>query len=223
MPFLDTTRLINPRSPNLPAAPDVYKAQYHNQLNDLHRLYFNQLDNYISGLQSSAGMRFLRAPYAASHRSTTLTFAAINTPTLVTLDQIDFFNGTTLTTSTDGIHVTQAGIYNYQFSIQFSNSDTSSINSSWVWLRQNGVDVAATSSKFDVISSHAGTPGFMIGAANFFVSMNAGDYVEMWAATNSTQVTYTAAPAQTSPFPMPAIPSVVVTLSFVSALPTTAK
>ena len=222
MPFLDTTKLINPRAPNIPVAPGDYTPQYQNQLNDVFRLYFNQIDRYISGLQSTTGQRYLSAPYAAAHRSVTQTFAAANTAYVITFDTPDFINGTTVS-PTDGIHVNQAGIYNYQFSIQLSNSDSTSVHSSWVWLRQNGVDVPASNSKFDVLSSHGGTPGFVIGAANFFLSMNAGDYVEMWAAVDNTQITYPAAAAVTSPFAMPAIPSVVATLSFVSALPTTAK
>ena len=64
-----------------------------------------------------------------------------------------------------------------------------------------------------------GTPGFVIAACNFYVSLTAGDYVEMWAAVDDVAVTFDATAAQTSPFAMPAIPSVVATLSFVSRLP----
>ena len=114
--------------------------------------------------------------------------------------------------------VSTAGIYNYQFSVQLKNTDTQ-IHSAWIWLRVNGVDQAGTGSKFDVISSHGGTPGFVIAACNFYVSLNANDYVEMWAAVDNTAVTFDATGASSSPFVMPAIPSVVATLSFVSRLP----
>jgi hypothetical protein len=43
----------------------------------------------------------------------------------------------------------------------------------------------------------------------------------MWAAVDDVNVTFDAAPAQTVPFAMPAIPSVVATLSFVSSIPGT--
>ena len=121
--------------------------------------------------------------------------------------------------STDGIHVEYAGIYNYQFSVQLRNSDTQ-IHSAWIWLRVNGIDVAGTGSKFDVISSHGGVDGFVIAACNFYVSLNAGDYVELYAAVDNVAVTFDATAASTSPFAMPLIPSVVATLSFVSSLPT---
>ena len=75
-----------------------------------------------------------------------------------------------------------------------------------------------TGSKFDVISSHGGTPGFVIAACNFYLQVRAEDTVEMWAAVNDTAVTFDATGASSSPFVMPAIPSVVATLSFVSTI-----
>ena len=102
--------------------------------------------------------------------------------------------------------------------MQLKNTDTQ-IHSARIWLRVNGVDLAGTGSKFDVISSHGGTPGFVIAACNFFVQLQAGDTVEMWAAVSNTAVTFDATAASTSPFAMPAIPSVVATLSFVSSTP----
>ena len=156
-------------------------------------------------------------PYAAIQRTTDKTFTA-NTATQITFDQNDFLNGCE-NDGTDGIAVSYAGIYNYQFSVQLQNTDTQ-IHTAYIWLRVNNVDVPATASKFDVISSHGGTPGHVIAACNFFVEMQADDTVEMWAAVSNTNVILEAAAAQTSPFVMPAIPSVVATLSFVSSLPT---
>ena len=36
---------LNVTSPSLPAAPDAYDRRYHDQLNNILRLYFNQLNN----------------------------------------------------------------------------------------------------------------------------------------------------------------------------------
>ena len=82
------------------------------------------------------------------------------------------------------------------------------------------MDVTGTGSKFDVISSHGGTSGYVIAACNFYVQLDANDTVEMWAAVSDVSVTFEAEAAQTSPFPMPSIPSVVATLTFVSSVPT---
>ena len=120
---------------------------------------------------------------------------------------------------TDGIHVTYSGIYNYQFSVQFANT-SATIYNAFIWLRKNGVDLAGTGSKFDIPGKHGGSDGYLIAACNFYVQLAAGDTVEMWAAVENAAVYMEAYAAQTSPFAMPAIPSVVATLSFVSSVPT---
>jgi hypothetical protein len=206
--------LLRPfRAPALPLPGETYTRERFDLFNNVLRIYFNQLDNAIGAALGSLGGQYLDFPYAAIQRTTNVTFTA-NTATQITFDQNDFLNGCT-NDGTDGISVAHTGIYNYQFSVQLKNTNTQ-IHSAWIWLRVNGVDVEGTGSKFDVISSHGGTPGYIIAACNFYVSLNTGDTVEMWAAVDNTNVSFEAAPAQTSPFPMPAIPSVVATLTFVS-------
>lgn len=210
------TRVLEvPQAPMLPIAPVEYGQQYQDQFANVLRLYFNQISSAFSTELGPVGGRFLNFPYAAVQRNTDATFTA-NTATQITFDQNDYLNACS-NDGTDGIHVTYAGIYNYQFSVQLKNTD-SQIHSAWIWLRKNGVDLDGTGSKFDVISSHGGTPGFIIAAANFYVDLAAGDYVEMWAASSNTAVTFDATGAQTSPFVMPSIPSVVATLTFVSSI-----
>ena len=211
-----TLRLDAPSAPNLPLGPNDYQRQYQDQLNNVQRLYYNRLDSSLQALYGNQGGRFLNFPYGAIQRTTDVTFVA-NTATQITFDQTDYLNAMTRV-PLDGLHVEYEGIYNYQFSVQFRNSDTQ-IHSAWVWLRKNGVDIAGTGSKFDVTNKHGGIDGFCIGAANFYVDLLAGDYVEMWAAVDDVAVTFDATAAQTVPFAMPAIPSVVATLSFVSSIP----
>jgi hypothetical protein len=211
------TRLTTTRPPFLPVAPQEYETRFHNQHSDVLRLYFNQLDNTLASVLAPRGGKWLDFPYAAIQRDTSKSFTA-NTATQITFNTNDFLNGCA-NDGTDGISVEQSGIYNYQFSVQLKNTDTQ-IHSAWVWLRVNNVDVVGTGSKFDVIASHGGTPGYIIAACNFYVEAQAGDTVEMWAAVSNTAVTFDATAAQTSPFVMPSIPSVVATLSFVSNVPT---
>lgn len=201
--------------PRLPAAPVEYSQRYGDDLTNILRLYFNQLSNGLAALLAPEGGKYINNVYAAIQRTTDKSFTA-NTATQITFDQNDFLNGAT-NDGTDGIVVNQDGIYNYQFSVQLENADTQ-IHSAWIWLRVNNVDVAGTASKFDVVSSHGGIHGAIIAACNFFVELQANDTVEMWAAVSNTNVTFQAYAAQTSPFPMPAIPSVVATLTFVSSI-----
>lgn len=217
-------RIITPASPNLPLGTEQYERRYQDQFTNVLRLYFNQLKNALSLLFGRRGMQYLDAPYAAIQRTTDKTFTA-NTATQITFDQNDFLNGC-LNDGTDGIRVEQSGIYNYQFSVQFANTD-SQIHAAWIWLRVNGTDVAGTGSRWDITAKHGSSDGYVIAAANFYVELKAGDTIEMWAAVSQAYVPATsqgvymeAYAAQTSPFALPSIPSVVATLSFVSALPT---
>ena len=209
------SHLLNQVSPPaLPLAREQYDRPYQDQLNNILRLYFRQLNTTVNSLVGDTGGRFLQTPYAAIQRTTDKTFTA-NTATQITFDQNDYLNGC-VNDGTDGITTNYNGLYNYQFSVQLKNTDTQ-IHSAWIWLRKNGVDLAGTGSKFDVIAKHGGIDGFVIAACNFYVDAVAGDTIEMWAAVNNTAVTFEAEAAQTSPFAMPAIPSVVATLSFVSS------
>lgn len=207
--------------PALPQAREQFDRPYQDQLNNVHRLFYNRFTQSYNALISPPlpdtppGGSNLYYPYAAIQRTTDKTFTA-NTATQITFDTNDFLSACA-NDGTDGIAVTVGGIYNYQFSVQLKNTDTQ-IHSAWIWLRVNNVDVAGTNSKFDVISSHGGTPGYVIAACNFFVQLAPEDTIEMWAAVNNVAVSFEAEAAQTVPFAMPAIPSVVATLTFVSAV-----
>lgn len=221
---LELTRLVRVVAPRLIAAPVQYDSRFIEQFANTLRLYFNQNDVNFAALTGDEGGRFLNFPYAAIQRTTDKTFVA-NTATEITFDTSDFLNGCA-NDGTNGILVDRAGIYNYQFSVQYSNTD-SQAHTAWVWLRVNNTDVAGTGSQFSIPSKHGSTNGHLIAAANFYVQLNAGDYVKMYAAVDvpyvpsvSQGVLMEAYPALTTPFAMPAIPSVVATLSFVSSIPT---
>ena len=207
--------------PALPQAREQFDRPYQDQLNNVQRLFYNRLTQSYNALISPPlpdtppGGSNLYYPYAAIQRTTDKTFTA-NTPTQITFDTNDFLSACA-NDGTDGIAVTVGGIYNYQFSVQLKNTDTQ-IHSAWIWLRVNNVDVVGTGSKFDVISSHGGTPGYIIAACNFYVQLAPEDTIEMWAAVNNVAVSFEAEAAQTTPFAMPSIPSVVATLTFVSAV-----
>ena len=206
----------NPAPPNLPLGPVEYERRYQDQYSNVLRLYFNRLQNALSTLFGTRGGRFLNFPLGAYQNNSDVTLAAINTPTLVPLPITDFQSGMYAVVG-DGVHVQQAGIYNYQFSIQFRNTDTQ-IHDAYFWLRINGVDAPWTGSAASVTSRHGGVDGFMIVAANFFIELQDGDYVEMWWAANSTQISMHSIAATSSHYVRPGSPSVVVTLSFVSNL-----
>jgi len=152
--------------------------------------------------------------YGSFIATTNQTVSAINTPFRLSLDTTTVANQIYFTPG-DGIHVQQDGVYNVQFSAQVLNTDTAAHDAD-IWIRQNGVDVPNTASVFSVVGTHGGQPGFFVVAANFYLTMTAGDYIEFWWSTNSTQMSIQALPAITTPFTSPASPGLVVTLQKVN-------
>jgi hypothetical protein len=203
--------------PALPQATNQYDRPYQDQLNNVHRLFYNRLTNGYNALVGTHGGRLLQFPYGAFQSHSTQTLTTINTPTLVTFDVTDYSEATYYTAG-NGIHVDHNGVYNVQFSVQLTNDDTRAHDYA-IWLRIDGVDVPWTSSVATVPSKHGGIPGYYVLAANFFVQMQAGEYLEFWWAANDLAVTMNALPPITTPFVNPGAPSVVATVAFVSNLP----
>jgi hypothetical protein len=202
-------------APNLPRAPVQYNAQYQEQFNNVLRLYFNRLDNLFSQFTSSSGTEGLRFPYGAfssnQDQSTT-----VNTATLMTLNTTDFSNEVSIASSK--ITVVNAGIYNLQFSVQLENADNAP-EDVFIWLKQNGVDIVGSTGKVGMPARKSpGNPFHAIYGWNYFISMQANDYVEIYWSTTNAAVTIQYYPASASPT-KPSTQSVVATLSFVSALP----
>jgi len=210
------TPLRPSKAPNLLVAPTEYQQRYLDQLNNALRLYFNQIDNSLTSLLSGAGGAGLSFPYGAFSSDQDQT-ATANTATLMTLNTTDFSNGVSITSSE--ITVENSGIYNLQFSAQFQNTDTA-FQDVYIWLRQNGVDIPGSTGFISIPNRHAGTDGHSIVGWNYFLSMAATDYVEIYWSIPNTAVTIQHLAASGSPT-KPSTQSVVATMSFVSRLPTT--
>lgn len=205
--------------PNLPLAGQQFTSQYQDQLNNVLRLYFTRLGGNVNNLVGTLGGQYLEFPYGSFSQRGDNTIATTNTPTLAALSHTESAAGMSLVVG-DGIHVAQSGWYNYQFSIQFINAAAQE-QDAFVWLRVNGDDVEWTASQATIPKPHGGVDGAVIMAANFMISMNAGDYVEMWWAADSTGVKMDSIPAISSPYVRPGSPALVVTMAFVSAIPQT--
>jgi len=208
-------RLTVGTQPSLPIPANDYKATYFNQLLNTLRLFFNTIINFQRTLASDTGGSYIKTPYGAFSSLVNQTPAAADTPQVVSLEVTDYSNA--MTNSAGRVTVDASGLYNYQMSVQFENANTA-IKEATVWLRVNGADAPATASQISVTSKHGSINGYVIFACNFFIELTGGDYVEMWWSAASTDVIMEAYAASTSPFTRPAIPSVVATLSFVSAV-----
>jgi len=208
---------LNPvKSPALPLAPPTYSPLQQEQFLNALRLYFRGVDNWLQVVAGPQGGRFINIPCGDFCCTTTQTQSVINTPKMIVLDTTNYANGMYRVVG-DGIHVEYSGVYNVQFSAQVTNTQTQPHDFD-IWIRKNGVDVPNTASVGSIVGTHGGQPGYMVMAANFFVPMEAGDYLEFWWAANSLAVQLNYLPAITTPFTSPGAPAFVVTLSFVSSL-----
>lgn len=108
------------------------------------------------------------------------------------------------------------GIYNLQWSGQFTNTDAA-IHELSVWLRQNSTDVVGSTGDFSVTARHGGIDGKSLPAWNYLISLNAGDYVELWWSTPDVDVFMDSIPVAANPT-RPAAASVIASMTFVSAL-----
>jgi hypothetical protein len=204
-------------APNLPLAPKEYSSRYIEQLNNVLRLYFNQLDNFTRELNTSTTTAGLRVPYGAFSDFTSQT-TTVNTATIMALSVTDFSNGVTLGTGSK-ITVANAGIYNLQFSVQVQNLSNAP-HDMFIWLKQNGTDITGSTGKIGLPArKNPGDPFHDIKGWNYFLSMNAGDYVQIYWSPNVVDITIQTYAASGSPT-KPSTASVVATMSFVSALPT---
>lgn len=202
-------------APRLPAATPMYDVNYVNQLTNVLRLYFNQLDAILGQLKASSDTSGLRVPYGAFSSDQSQTTTA-NTATLMTLNTTDFSNGVSIASSK--ITVAAAGIYNLQFSAQVQNLDNAP-QDIFIWLKQNGTDITGSTGKVGIPArKSAGVPSHDIKGWNYFVSMAANDYIEIYWSTTIATVTIEYYAASGTPT-KPSTQSVVATMSFVSALP----
>lgn len=211
-----SNRILNPAVPNLPLGTQEYERRYQDQFTNILRLYFNQLRNSLTELLGNTGGKYLDFPYGA-FSSYTSQSATVNTATLVTLSNTDFSNTVSLQTGSE-ITVANAGIYNLQFSVQVQNAGNAPYDI-FIWLRQNGTDITGSTGKIGLPArKNPGDPFHDIKGWNYFLSMNAGDYVQIYWSTTNVDVTIPTYAASGTPT-KPSTASVVATLSFVSALP----
>lgn len=205
-------------APNLPVAPRDWDPRFQDQFSNVLRLYFNRIDDFIARLKTGSGAidgSGLRLPYGAFQDNTTQTAASANVAYTVTFNTTDSSNGVYIGTPTSRVVVENAGIYNFQFSAQLDKTSGASAYI-WIWPRVNGTNIPDSASKVAI----QGTTAESVPSWNFVLPMNAGDYFELvWLTDDNKVVLKHEAGFGVAPNNVPEIPSVILTATFVSALP----
>jgi hypothetical protein len=211
-------QITTPAQPNLGTPAPAYDQGFFGTAFGGLNVYFTKLTALFAAVLGPRGGKYINAPYGAFQDGTDQVAANTTTAYAITFDTTDFSNGVTLSNSSR-LNVSQAGIYDIQFSIQFKNT-TNDGQDVDVWFRKNGTNIDNSNSRFHLPARKgAGDPSHLIAALNFFVNLAANDYVEiMW---NPTNVGVSIEHFATSSSPTrPAVPSVIATLSFMSNLST---
>jgi len=211
-----TGQITTPAQPNIGNPGEVYDRLFFSQTLSNIGNYAKRITNALGALFGPRGGKYLNVPYGAFQDSTDQVAANTTTAYAITFDTTDFSNGVTLSNSSR-LNVSQSGIYNVQFSIQFKNTtnDTQDVD---LWFRKNGTNIDNSNSRFGLgPRKSSGDPAHMIGALNFFVSLAANDYVQIMWRPSDVGVSIEHFAASSTPT-RPAVPSAIVTLSFVSNL-----
>lgn len=124
--------------------------------------------------------------YCAFSDYTDQTTAAANTATKVTFNTTDVVNGFSLVSSSR-MTAAYAGVYNFQWSGQFTNTDASEQDVD-IWIRINNTDVTGSTGRVSIPKKHGSIDGHALPAWNYYLTLNANDYVELYWAASSTTV-----------------------------------
>jgi hypothetical protein len=143
--------------------------------------------------------------YGVFSDTTTQTAAAINTAYAVTFNTTDISNGVYIGATTSQVFVDRLGIYNFQFSAQLDKAGAAA-RDVYIWADINGTTQPNTGTKITLVGNNAAA----VAAWNFVFRLNAGDYFRLMWSTNDTACQISAAAAAA---PVPAIPSVILTVT----------
>jgi hypothetical protein len=131
------------------------------------------------------------------------------TANAVNFDTVALSNGVSITSS-NRITFANAGIYliAFELAVTSSSGTNSSIST---WLAQNGTNIANTTSDLTILGG-ANQPQLL--EQQWILNVSAGDYVQIYWASSSTNVSLIYAASATSPT-RPASPSAVVNVQFI--------
>lgn len=176
-------------------------------------------DSLIFLVPVSAAAEADSSPYGAFQDTTDQTAANTTTAYEVTFNTTDYSNAVYLSNSSR-LNVRNYGLYNIQFSIQFKNTTNDSQDVD-IWFRKNGTDVAGSNSRFSMPARKSTSdPSHLIAAINYFLEMNANDYVQIMWRVSDVGVVMEHYGTSTSPT-RPSIPSAIATMQYIAPSATT--
>ena len=201
-------------APALPIPKAGPLKQYLDDLNNILRLFFNLLSNAVNSVFGEQGGRFIEAPNAKFFSTTDQTASVVDTAYALQFENTYLGEAISITgTPKTRITPLYSGVYNFELSVELTSSNANSKELSF-WVRRSGVDIANTG-RMHVVAGSGGVDDFEY---SFTMDLTAGQYIELMWATDDTGITID---YQAAASPRPAVPSTLLTVVFVSALPET--
>ena len=193
-------KIRNIAAPNLPVAPVEYQQRYQDQFTNVLRLFFNLVANAVNAPR----------PHGSFYSTVTQTNPVANTVNLMSLNSTydDAQTAFSVSRDTTKVYVAETGVYNIAFSAQLDKTGGGA-SAVYIWIRVNGINVPYSASKVVIDGPNAE----MIPAWNWVLSLAANDYIEIAWESSDTNVILAAAAATGN---IPAIPSVIITVTWVS-------
>jgi hypothetical protein len=178
----------------------------------------NQLTGYLYGNGSSGNVTAstsipssaLDIKYGSFFDTTTQTNGGATSANVMTFNTADLTNGVSIVTDSQ-ITLATAGVYNIQFSSQFSRAGGTGFSTVDVWLSKNGANVTSSNTQVNVPNSG----GKAVASWTFLVDASAGDYYELYWSSTDTSVVMFYIDSEINPT-RPSIPSVILNVIQVS-------
>ena len=201
-------------APALPIPKAGPLKQYLDDLNNILRLFFNLLSNAVNSVFGEQGGRFIEAPNAKFFSTTDQTASVVDTAYALQFENTYLGEAISIAgTPKTRITPLYSGVYNFELSVELTSTNANSKELSF-WVRRSGVDIANTG-RMHVVAGSGGVDDFEY---SFTMDLTAGQYIELMWATDDTGITID---YQAAASPRPAVPSTLLTVAFVSALPET--
>ena len=212
--------ILNPvEPPALPQATGEYNRPYQDQLNNVHRLFYNRLTNVTNTLVGRDGGAFIQAPHAMLMSNVDQTSGGTTVANTLTFNQPVITEGVEVRNGNE-LWFALPGQYLVTFTLQVTNRDNQDHRFE-VWAAYNGTNYPLSNRRFDVPQRKSSSEwGHIVPSISgiFTVFDPANDYltIKWWA--DSTLVFLEHYAAGTNPA-RPEIPSVIMTITFTSRLP----
>jgi hypothetical protein len=213
-------RLDAPVNPRLPDPnPGTESAGYLAGLNNVLRLYFNRITNILQLLLGPNGGVYIQNPHAMLMSNQDQTNPSITGANQLSFNQPVITQGVRVE-NTNEIWFEKSGQYLVTFTLQVTNRGNAEQEFE-VWAGYNGTNYPLSNTRFDIPARKStGVWSHIVPAITgiFTVANPQTEYltIKWWA--SSTDVFLENYPAGTSPT-RPEIPSVILTVNFVSRLP----